>query len=120
MSSSESVHKIPAYLREFEDVYRSNPRQAALEWISNTRFGLFIHYGLYSIVGTHEWMQLRDGIPVQEYEKLTGVPVLLNTSFNVAGNPLVETVEEAIGMFNTTKIDVLWFPENGRLLEKII
>ena len=70
MSSSESVHKIPAYLREFEDVYRSNPRQAALEWFSNARFGLFIHYGLYSIVGTHEWMQLRDGIPVQEYEKL--------------------------------------------------
>ena len=55
-----------------------------------------------------------------EFERITGVPVLLNTSFNMAGKPLIETVEEAISMFNTTKIDVLWFPENGRLLEKIV
>ena len=55
-----------------------------------------------------------------EFERITGVPVLLNTSFNMAGKPLIETVAEAISMFNTTKIDVLWFPENGRLLEKIV
>ena len=70
MNSSELVSKTPSYLREFEHVYRSNPRQAALDWFSDAQFGLFIHYGLYSIVGTHEWMQLRDCIPVQEYEKL--------------------------------------------------
>ena len=53
---------------------------------------------------------------LREFERITGVPVLLNTSFNVAGNPLIETVEEAIDMFETTKIDVLWFPEKGRML----
>lgn len=40
------------------------------------------------------------------YEK-TGVPVLLNTSFNVAGEPIVETPEEAIKCFLGTDIDAL-------------
>ena len=53
---------------------------------------------------------------LKEFEYITGVPVLLNTSFNVAGDPLVETVEEAVDMFKKTKIDVLWFPEKGRML----
>ncbi|HJO91354.1 MAG TPA: alpha-L-fucosidase, partial [Anaerolineales bacterium] len=70
MSSSELSQVIPTYLRDFEEIYLSNPRQASIDWFRNARFGLFIHYGLYSIVGTHEWMQLRDCIPVQEYEKL--------------------------------------------------
>ena len=36
-----------------------------------------------------------------------GVPVLLNTSFNVAGQPIVETPEEAIATFLSTDIDYL-------------
>jgi alpha-L-fucosidase len=34
------------------------------------RFGLFLHYGLYSLVGRHEWVQLREKIRVAEYAKL--------------------------------------------------
>jgi carbamoyltransferase len=33
---------------------------------------------------------------LQEFDALTGVPVLLNTSFNVKGEPIVETPEDAI------------------------
>ncbi len=40
------------------------------------------------------------------YEK-TGVPVLLNTSFNVAGEPIVESPEDAIKCFLSTDIDAL-------------
>ena len=40
------------------------------------------------------------------YEK-TGVPVLLNTSFNVAGEPIVESPEDAIKCFLGTDIDAL-------------
>ncbi len=36
-----------------------------------------------------------------------GLPVLLNTSFNMAGQPIVETPEEAIEMFLQTDIDYL-------------
>jgi len=44
---------------------------------------------------------------IEEFDKLTGVPVLLNTSFNVKGEPIVETPEDAINCFLTTGIDYL-------------
>ena len=37
----------------------------------------------------------------------TGVPMILNTSFNVAGEPIVERPEEALHCFTTTDIDYL-------------
>ena len=33
---------------------------------------------------------------IQEFKKLTGVPCVLNTSFNDAGDPIVETPEDAL------------------------
>ncbi len=50
------------------------------------------------------------------YQK-TGVPVLLNTSFNVAGEPIVESPEDAIRCFLGTGIDALLF-ENILLIKK--
>ena len=44
---------------------------------------------------------------LQELNKLIGVPVVLNTSFNVAGEPIVETPDDAIQTFLKTEIDVL-------------
>lgn len=44
---------------------------------------------------------------IHAYYKQTGVPVILNTSFNVAGEPIVETPEDAIRCFLSTKIDYL-------------
>ena len=38
----------------------------------------------------------------------TGLPIILNTSFNVAGEPIVETPEQAIRCFLSTGIDVLY------------
>lgn len=42
-----------------------------------------------------------------ELKKLIGVPVVLNTSFNIAGEPIVESPEDAIQTFLKTEIDVL-------------
>ena len=55
---------------------------------------------------------------LKEFRNLTGVSVLLNTSFNLAGKPLVETPEEAIKVFKESKIDVLWFPEINRMISE--
>ena len=60
----------PAYLKSYAELYRANPRQAALRWFAEARFGLFMHYGLYSILARHEWVQFREKIPVAEYAKL--------------------------------------------------
>jgi carbamoyltransferase len=44
---------------------------------------------------------------ISEFEKLSGVGVLLNTSFNVKGEPLVCTLRDAIRTFFSTGLDVL-------------
>jgi carbamoyltransferase len=44
---------------------------------------------------------------IEEFEDLTGVPVLLNTSFNVRGEPIVLTPEDAIRCFLATDMDRL-------------
>ncbi len=61
---------VPSYLAAQAALYAESPRQAALEWFRQARFGLFIHYGLYSALGKGEWVQFSDRIPVGEYEKL--------------------------------------------------
>jgi carbamoyltransferase len=42
-----------------------------------------------------------------EFEVITGVPVLINTSFNVKGEPIVETPYDAVSCFLNTGIDCL-------------
>jgi carbamoyltransferase len=44
---------------------------------------------------------------LKEFEALTGVPVLLNTSFNIRGEPIVETPVDAVKCFMSTGIDYL-------------
>ncbi len=44
---------------------------------------------------------------LKEFEALTGVPVLINTSFNIKGEPIVETPLDAVNCFLTTGIDHL-------------
>jgi len=61
---------VPSYLADYADLYETDPREAAREWMRNTKFGLFMHYGLYSLLGRHEWVQYREIIRVDEYAKL--------------------------------------------------
>ena len=61
---------LPNYLRGYEALYATDPRRAALTWFKQAKYGLFLHYGLYSLLGRHEWVQLNEKIPVSEYEKL--------------------------------------------------
>jgi alpha-L-fucosidase len=41
-----------------------------MKWWHEAKFGMFIHWGLYSVVGRHEWVMEMEGIPAQEYEQL--------------------------------------------------
>ena len=44
---------------------------------------------------------------ISEFKKLTGCPVLVNTSFNVRGEPIVESPEDALRCFMRTDIEIL-------------
>lgn len=43
---------------------------ARIAWWRDAKFGLFIHWGLYSIPGRGEWVQWQEQIPVNQYAKL--------------------------------------------------
>jgi carbamoyltransferase len=53
---------------------------------------------------------------ISEFEKLSGYPILLNTSFNINGMPLVETPSDAIDCFYKSGIDYLVM--NNIIVEK--
>jgi carbamoyltransferase len=44
---------------------------------------------------------------IREFHRLTGVPILLNTSFNVMGKPIVHSLEDAVAVFFTSGLDAL-------------
>jgi alpha-L-fucosidase len=43
-----------------------------IAWWREAKFGLFMHWGVYSIPGRGEWAQWNEQIPVNEYAKLAG------------------------------------------------
>ena len=50
-----------------------NPTQENLEareWFKNAKFGLFIHWGVYSVLGDGEWVMQNQNISIKDYEKL--------------------------------------------------
>jgi carbamoyltransferase len=55
---------------------------------------------------------------LQEFKKLSGYGILLNTSFNLAGEPLVETPTDASNTLNNSSLDYLWFEETQQLLSR--
>ncbi len=54
----------------------------ARQWFRDARFGMFIHWGVYSVLGHGEWVMFNEKIPIPEYEKLA--PRFNPTEFNAA------------------------------------
>jgi alpha-L-fucosidase len=54
--------------------------EAGLNRFLDDTFGMFIHWGLYSILARGEWIMHHERIPVAEYEKL--VPQFNPVKFN--------------------------------------
>jgi alpha-L-fucosidase len=50
--------------------WTAETRPARMAWWRDARFGMFIHYGLYSLVGRNEWVMSLENYPIDEYEKL--------------------------------------------------
>ena len=44
--------------------------QTRMRWWHQAKFGMFVHWGLYSVLGRHEWVMENEGIPIAEYEPL--------------------------------------------------
>jgi alpha-L-fucosidase len=42
----------------------------ARRWFEDAKFGMFVHWGVYSLLGRGEWVMNNDKLPISEYEKL--------------------------------------------------
>src|SRR5579862_2118429 len=60
----------------------SDSNLKAREWFQDARFGMFIHWGVYSVPSDGEWYMEQKHVPVVEYEKYA--PQFNPTLFNAA------------------------------------
>lgn len=54
---------------------------------------------------------------ISEFHKLSGVPILFNTSFNLGGDSLVETIEDAVDTLKKSDMEYMYLPELGKLVK---
>ena len=53
---------------------------------------------------------------IKTFKEKTGVPIIFNTSFNLGGEPLVETLEDALWTLQQSDIEYLYLPEYSKLI----
>lgn len=53
---------------------------------------------------------------IKAFKEKTGIPIIFNTSFNLGGEPLVETLEDALWTLQQSGIQYLYLPEYNKLL----
>jgi carbamoyltransferase len=54
---------------------------------------------------------------IKEFYEATGCPIVFNTSFNLGGEPLVETLDDACRTLVNSDIEYLYLPEYGLMIE---
>ena len=54
---------------------------------------------------------------IDAFDKIADVPILFNTSFNLGGDPLVETVEDAVDTLQRSDIEYMYLPEIQKLVK---
>ena len=53
---------------------------------------------------------------IEKYYKLSDMPLVGNTSLNLAGEPLAETLDDALDVVNRSEIKYLYLPERRKLI----
>jgi len=53
---------------------------------------------------------------IKAFKDKTGIPIVFNTSFNLGGEPLVETLNDAIRTLQNSEIEYLYLPEIQTLI----
>ena len=55
---------------------------------------------------------------IKEFEKITNIPILINTSLNLPGEVLVETLHDLREMFVNSKLKYIYLPEINKMISK--
>lgn len=75
--------------------------------------------GIVHVDGTCRVQTVSNGFLFElltRFYEMTGCPMLLNTSFNLAGEPLVQTKKEAVSVLNRSCLDAVYFVDEKKLV----
>ena len=70
MTASASAHALQAAPAKSKFSSQDASRKRRMQWWMDAKFGMFIHWGLYSIIGHQEWVLESEGVPIPQYEIL--------------------------------------------------
>src|SRR5271170_5936676 len=76
-----------------QDYQPSESNLEARQWFQDAKFGMFIHWGVYSVPGRGEWVMENEKISITEYEKFA--PQFNPTEFSAAD---IVSLAKAAGM----------------------
>ena len=116
----------PVILEEYQDLLIQNPKKIDSPFMTiafETKDGKNkFPAGVHQADGTARAQLLKKehnpilwNLIFKFYEK-TGIPALLNTSFNLHGEPIVRTIHDALRVFDKSGLEVLWLDEH--IIEK--
>lgn len=77
--------------------------------------------GIIHVDGTCRIQTVQSGFLFEllsKFKEKTGCPMLLNTSFNLAGEPLVQTKKDAVETFLNSSLDAVYFVDDDKLIVK--
>src|SRR5215475_3143951 len=78
----EPILMVPTHIRAQSPYQPSAANLEARRWFQDARFGLFVHWGVYSVLGDGEWVMNIRKLPIHDYEKLP--PAFNPIDFNAA------------------------------------
>jgi alpha-L-fucosidase len=70
MRGQEPVSALANKPDRIESDREAASRDERMRWWHEAKFGMFIHWGLYSLIGQQEWVLESEGIPIPQYELL--------------------------------------------------
>ena len=68
--AQESGRPLTPPAAQDEEAAEAATRARRMRWWHEAKFGMFIHWGLYSLIGQQEWVMESEGIPIPQYEIL--------------------------------------------------
>lgn len=70
VSPAAKTATFPAHLKDHAALYEKDPLAASAKWFKEAKYGLFVHYGIYSLMAAGEWVLYSKKVPLKEYNKL--------------------------------------------------
>ena len=112
----------PIILEEYQDILIKNPKKIESPFMTiafDTINGKEkIPTAVHRSDGTARAQLLKKDVNpilwdlIYKFYQKTGIPALLNTSLNLHGFPIVRTINDAIHVFNNSKLDILWLNDH--------